>query len=326
VTVSVEARDNARRRFSEERDRWVEVAEAVGVQVRQIAAVHRIRCRITARAKDVPSFVKKAIVKDYADPWNEITDKAGVRAIVETEGALDRLHEAIVDAGSPRVLKVEDRRGTLAPDELGYLGVHLQVLAPRPAGGSDDGAECELQLRTQAQDLWSHLSHTLLYKPAVNTPAKLQRSLYRLLALVELYDQEVERAVAEVQALPGYPRARLLREAELAFHRFVAADFNVALSLEVLDAVAEAIAADELEGYGDRLAAFAAEHAERLQHVYDQYGPASPLADEEPYLLVGQPESMIFFERQQYRPHRLAAAWQGRLGERLVQPLLDIWG
>ena len=50
----------------------------------------------------------------------------------------------------------------------------------------------EIQVRTLNQHAWSNASHKLSYKHDGDLPHELQRKLYRLLALYELADQEIE--------------------------------------------------------------------------------------------------------------------------------------
>jgi len=313
----------ARDRFIRERERFVRAAQVVEVTVQREAARRHLKCHVEGRAKDVPSFIKKALVKHYEDPWTEIPDKAGVRVVAEHIGDLDDLVEVVKDTHC--VLREEGKN--LAPNELGYSGIHLQVLAPvEDDDDPDEPVEVEVQVRTAAQDLWSRTSHSLLYKPLLEAPASVARSLYRLQALMELFDHEVQRAVEEISAHPEYEKAQLLRAAESLFHVFVAADYNQELSLEVLTVAVDAIGGEDFAGYADRLAEFVEQNATKLSDIYEDYGPLSEQGRDGSYLLIGQPESIVLFELLNRTPRLLWNNWRERFDDGLLQPLADVWG
>lgn len=316
------ALEQARLRFAAERDGYARAADGVAAAVRRSAAALRLPCQVTGRAKDVPSFVKKAIVKQYADPWTQTTDKAGVRVVVDHQGRLDDALVAVQDA--VRVLRVEDDRNLEGgEDRLAYQRLHVQAVAPGPHG-PDGPLECEIQIRTAAQDLWAKSSHPMLYKPVAKPPRNVARPLYRLLALVELYGQETERAVEEVRQSADYAWARLLRDAENVFHGYVGSGYHLPLSKETLKILVPLVG--DLEAYQMRLAEFAALNDDKLRGVYEQYGPSSAAHLAGHYLILGQPESVVVFERLAAAPEALRAAWDDALPATLLDEAASVWG
>jgi ppGpp synthetase/RelA/SpoT-type nucleotidyltranferase len=316
----------ARDRFIRERERFVRAAQAIEVNVRREAARRHLKCHVEGRAKDVSSFIKKALVKGYENPWTEITDKAGVRVVAEHIGDIDDLVEVVKDLQDPGgVLREEGK--DLAPNELGYSGIHLQILAPiEDDDDPDEPVEVEVQVRTAAQDLWSRASHSLLYKPVLEAPATVARSLYRVQALMELFDHEVQRAVEEISTHPEYDKAQLLRAAESLFHVFVAADYNQELSLEVLTVAVDTIGVNGFTSYADRLVEFVERNTSKLSDIYEDYGPQSEQGRDGSYLLIGQPESIVLFELLSRTPRLLWNNWRERFDDGLLQPLADVWG
>src|SRR5690606_19531847 len=129
------------------------------------------------RAKDVPNFVRKALRKGYPDPWESIRDKAGVRVLVPYHDLTSRVSEVIRETFT--VTHEEDKRLDLAPDQLGYLGIHFEVVVPDAVlGGSHadlSGLICEIQVHTRVQNAWSEVSHELIYKPAGEVDADVKR-------------------------------------------------------------------------------------------------------------------------------------------------------
>ena len=133
----------------------------------------RVSGSVDGRPKSVASFVRKAIRKQredpvkYADPLTAISDKAGLRVVVahldDAVLAKDIALE-IFDA-----LEIENTATRLKPNELGYLGWHIQArFKPGDLTAEElqfDGLEFEVQVHTQAQHAWSEVSHPLVYKP-----------------------------------------------------------------------------------------------------------------------------------------------------------------
>ncbi|ALO91221.1 hypothetical protein SHL15_9284 [Streptomyces hygroscopicus subsp. limoneus] len=185
--------DQAFQRFKQEQPRIEEAVKATEAHLQYATTRKGIACEVTSRVKEASSFKNKIYRKGYTDPWKQITDKAGVRVTVPHRGVLDDALDVIKDCLD--VVKVEDDRDTPGDeDRLRYPRLHIQaIMVGRQQDPDGIPYECEIQLRTEAVDLWSRMSHKLLYKPGVTPPPDVRRSLYRLIALVELFDLEVER-------------------------------------------------------------------------------------------------------------------------------------
>jgi len=314
--------EDARVRFAAEHDSYRDAADRTADAVRRSAAGLRLSCHVTGRAKDIPSFVKKAIVKQYGDPWTEITDKAGVRVIVDHQGRLDDALAAVTQALD--IVRVEDDRDASGgEDRLAYQRLHVQAVAPGPPG-PDGPLECEIQIRTADQDLWANTSHPTLYKPVAAPPRNVARPLYRLLALVELYDEQTEQAIIEMQQTPDYAWGRLLRDAETIFHGHVGSDYHLPLSEETTKVLVPLVG--DLDAYHVTLGRFARDNDAKLRDVYDQYGPLSAAHQAGSYVLVGQPESVVVFERLATAPEALRAAWVDALPTELLDEAASVWG
>ncbi|MFD3442775.1 hypothetical protein ACFWU3_35400 [Streptomyces sp. NPDC058685] len=313
-------------RFKEERELLEQSAKATADHIARAAARKELACTVTSRAKEVESFEKKIARKGYTDPWEQITDKVGVRVVVQHSGLLDPLREVIT--GCLEIIKVEDDRNNNDVARLRYPRLHIQAVM---AGGETDPDgtpyECEIQLRTEAVDLWSRMSHKFLYKPGVAPPADVSRSLYRLIALVELYDLEVERGAEAMSKHPELVRgSHLLDLAEQIYQTFTDHPFSRELSYEVVDVLADAV--DDETSYGEQLAAFTENYRDRLEQLYADYGPRGFHSREHGrYLLASQPESLIIFERLAKARFALSEAWQeSELSEAWLNDLAEAWG
>lgn len=304
------------------RDRYVSefgIYESLAAEVRaSIASELRrrgIEAETSARAKEVASFVTKAFRKNYTDPWEQTTDKAGVRVTLFYERHLQTALDIILDL-YPTDPYVEDKRQELEVEKLGYLGVHVTVKVKQGA----EMLPCEVQIRTSSQGSWAVVSHHLLYKPDLVLPDSVRRSLYRLLALVELFDSEVEHAMATFTSLPEFAAASLKTAAERAFYEFRTEPYDQQLTMIVLDSIKAAFDTGDLAGYtaqlGDFVSAQKARIADRLAHYRD--GSAHPI--------LSQPEAIVLFERLEAAADQLEEAWLGAFPIDLLDDVKAAWG
>jgi len=128
--------------------------------------------RISARAKEISRFVKKASTQvdgkpKYNHPLVQIQDQVGARIIVFYKADVDRIDAAI----RKYFTAVEFR--DVVPDsisEFSYFGRHLILSIPSDV--LDEGMDkhqipdfFELQIKTLFQHAWSEADHDLGYKP-----------------------------------------------------------------------------------------------------------------------------------------------------------------
>jgi ppGpp synthetase/RelA/SpoT-type nucleotidyltranferase len=315
-------------RYKRERPRYVQAAEEVRLELVRIAESRHIPADVSARAKDTGEFVRKALRKPYAQPWLETDDKAGARAVVEREHQVDDLLAAIEADVALTVVpgSIDDKRHR-KPGALEYGGVHLQVVAPHHQDDEHE-YEVELQLRTKAQDLWSSVvSHRLLYKKAIELPDEVQHRLYNLLALMEMFDQEVTRVIKELPHLKGYKQEKLATAAETAYlAAHVREDWDTALSASLLRALEAAVDDLDVDGYVEDLAVFAREHEADLSALLSDYAGEASEGNPD-YILFQQPEVVLIWERLSSAPARLMTAWaESRLPYELLTRTADVLG
>ncbi|HKO46266.1 MAG TPA: RelA/SpoT domain-containing protein [Polyangiaceae bacterium] len=159
---------------------------------------------VRSRAKDVESFRGKITRegKNYADPLAEITDLCGARVVCYDLATLRRIVEVIQKNFEVDPDNSVDKAKTLEPDQFGYLSVHFVVKLNEqrrqlPEYRSFAAIKAEIQVRTALQHAWAVLDHGLRYKARSDVPKELQRSLYRISALLELADGEFLRLMEQ---------------------------------------------------------------------------------------------------------------------------------
>lgn len=317
-----------RDRYEQAIPRFRAAAHDVAREIHAVARREGIPVRVEGREKSLDSFVKKSLVKRYTSPWADTTDKAGARAIVLNPRDLYPLVEALERHWADRRAGPrQDKALELGDNVFDYSGVHLQVVAPRLEDDTEP-IECEVQVRTAAQDAWSVLSHQFLYKAAADVSQGTRRAWFRLVALVEVFDGEVERTVSTVLKDPAYPQGQILQAAERAFWQFASRDYNRDLSDLVLQAAVNAVPEAERATYGDRLLAFVEEQRERIQDLLIQFAPDTEQGKMPRYALLTQPEALVLIERAEHAQMLLLDAIDeyGSDMHALVDPVLAAWG
>src|SRR5260370_17079356 len=158
--------------------------------------------RITTRAKDVKSFVAKALKKEkrkmkYSEPFSQIQDQIGGRIVTLFLSDVERLDTIVRNYFRPIEFMMH------VPDsewEFGYFGKHYILLLPPDV--IDDAIDrelvpafFELQIKTLFQHAWSEAEHDLGYKPGLS-PLKPEET--RRLAFTSAHARGAHHIFAEL--------------------------------------------------------------------------------------------------------------------------------
>lgn len=323
--------DQLREDYIKQRPLYEEFAAHVHNVLEREIRIRNIKVfSIVHRAKEVDSFVKKAIRKKYSSPLSEIKDKAGVRLIATYFNALSELSVLINEIF--QVHKSEDKRLNLNPHELGYLGIHFEISLKFDDGNSEISQRkykdliCEIQLHTQAQNLWAGISHELLYKPAEQEVSiQTQRDIFRLIALVEIFDSEIENArkeMSKAMSQENYPQEiKILKKLEEYFRYFTNKSFDKELSSEIVNKLMATFEPKETAEIILKLNEFVEANREKLQEKFDDYSN-----DERRNPLLFQPESLLIFERLENNSFVLKSVWNQFFPPRILESFASIWG
>ncbi|MDY6918239.1 MAG: hypothetical protein SVP26_09920 [Chloroflexota bacterium] len=314
--------ETLRKRWLAERPVYRDLCERVKGILETEVRRRGVPCILQASPKEVASFLKKALRKGYSNPYEEIRDKAGVRVVCTYYDSLVDLEGVVRDCFV--VHSHENKTLGLEYDQLGYLGIHFEVSLPEGMLEPDDkhrGLICEIQLHTRAQNLWADISHELSYKPSQPPPTEVKRSIYRLVALVEIFDDAVAEARKEMLSRPAFQEARMLEQLDRHFYRFTAKPYDRELSLGMLSGLQTLLSEDEVSGFGPLLDRFTEQNQEKLEEIFSQYAD-----DERCNPLLFQPETLLVFERLEKDVFRLKEIWGDLLPLDLLESLATIWG
>lgn len=326
--ASTTALDEARLRYIAEFPTFEGAAELLRQRLAGVLRNAGIpEAHVKVRAKEISSFVKK-LHKYGDDCWDKTTDKVGAQVVVHKLSQVRDLRRLLEDGveGLDYLETTDKSMYTGDPRELRYTGVHVQVRLLDVLTSDDLPVECEIQLRTQAQDVWAYLEHGLIYKPLIDPSPAIARKIARLSVLVEMFDEEVDTVITELEQDPRYGSALLLHEAERWFFTFVSEPGERDLSLEVLDQIKPSIDAAEASSYGQTLASFVAKRRTQIEDALRDYGSGSEYEGDFSYFLFSQPEALIVLERVETKPLALARTVRNTELEPAVAALADVWG
>ncbi|WP_051183243.1 GTP pyrophosphokinase [Desulfocurvibacter africanus] len=159
------------------------------------------------RLKEDKSLLDKAFYrkKPYINPYDEITDKVGVRFVVLLESDIE-IVKSIIKKNS--VWETTLARDFLderkkSPEAFGYQSVHYEL---RPVDMILHGeaaipptVPCEVQIRTLLQHAYSELTHDTTYKPNTAASPLVKRYCARSMALIEAADDLFLRVADEIK-------------------------------------------------------------------------------------------------------------------------------
>lgn len=191
---------------------------------------------IQARAKAIPSFAEKLVRKrtTYRDPLIDMTDLCGVRVITHTSEqvhAVCRFLETHFDVDWENSDDVSQR---LRPTEFGYRSVHyivsfqpgrfptpdIPIEIPESLFQGPDpnhpALKAEIQVRTILEHAWADINHDMTYKSGFAVPARYQRQVAALAAVLEGADREFARIHDSLRAYASDYGKYLTRDEILA--------------------------------------------------------------------------------------------------------------
>lgn len=168
----------------------------------------KIKFTIQSRTKSVRSFQKKINRPDkkYEFPLNEVTDFTGIRIIVSSLKDVELVKRLIEKEFMIDKERSIDKSEILKTNQFGYLSKHIIVKINEsrydlPEWSSMKDLWAEIQVRTVLQHAWADVSHFLEYKNKIDVPKKFKRKLYRLSAVFELADDNLDGLISDINDL-----------------------------------------------------------------------------------------------------------------------------
>jgi putative GTP pyrophosphokinase len=168
-----------------------------------------LKLPIEPRLKTGGSFIAKAFYNTkrktpYVNPYEEITDKVGVRLVVLLPTQISKVTAAVEHCDLWDFSKDRDYEQEIAdrPYVFDYQSVHYIVRARTDLDLDGTtvpkGTPCEVQIRTLLQHAHSELTHDTIYKPSVEKTSEMERAVSKAMALIEAtsdYFEDVARLI-----------------------------------------------------------------------------------------------------------------------------------
>lgn len=316
--------EEVRATYIKERPTYEQLLECSAGLLRRGLREEGVRGDVSGRVKELISYLQKMLRNPkYLSGEKPIQDKAGLRVVLpyfDEEGDV----RAVIE----RFFEVDEREETvdrLGADRLGYLAVHYIVRIREEVLEEEErtlfeGLQVEVQVGSIAQRAWAEVSHELIYKGLVEIPIAYQRTINRLVALMEVFDSEVRRAREEIAGLPGFEVVPLISALDRELLRFSGKAPDRGLSQRIVPPLA-ALYGEEPGGIFDlRIGPWIEENRERLEELYENYEEGTVNA------VFYQPEAFLIFERAENDPTGLGNAWPAEIPRELLTSLTELWG
>ncbi len=163
---------------------------------------------VESRTKKVAGFEEKINRpgKNYINPLEEITDLSGIRIVLYSLDDVEKVSDLVSREFIVDQERSVNKLNLLDADRFGYLSQHYIVKIGEPRSNLFEWKDlrdlwAEIQVRTVLQHAWAAIQHSLDYKSEYDIPMQLRRRLFRLSALFELADEELNHITDEAQGL-----------------------------------------------------------------------------------------------------------------------------
>lgn len=260
----------------------------------------------TPRLKTPDSLISKAFArgKQYANPYEEITDKVGVRFVVLLVRDIDVISDIIETADAWKASKDKDfeEERQKNPIQFIYQSKHYIVVSNKnivlnkieiPAG-----TPCEIQVRTLLQHAYSELTHDTTYKPKAKVTPTVMRAIAKSMALIETTDGFFQQVSDEFVMLERSTKHRFENVVSL-YKRYVddRDDFEVKYNIIVLDTISDLV--EEIED--DKIASFIDGNKFLVDTIKRKY---------EHNFIYRQPVIFFLYYLIAKMPYKLKSVWQ----------------
>lgn len=177
-----------------------------------------LKLPVSPRVKAVESAIEKVFVrKPYPNPYDDLSDKVGVRFVVLLTQDIDKIAGAVESIQHWVASKDKDyeKEQEQNPESFDYQSVHFVVRAKQDFQMGEitvpEGTPCEIQIRSLMQHAYSELTHNTIYKPKVVATPQVKRYMARSMALIETTDELFCTARKQIDNASS-PEDAILRE------------------------------------------------------------------------------------------------------------------
>ena len=129
-------------------------------------------CRIKTPESCLNKMIKKKYIVKQQTAQEYLSDISGIRVICNFLDDIYRLAEILKEDEKLEVIKTKDY--VKKPKSSGYQSLHMIVLVPVDGVGKK---RIEIQIRTQAMNLWAVVEHHFVYKKGDYEKCEFEKDL-----------------------------------------------------------------------------------------------------------------------------------------------------
>ena len=169
-----------------------------------------LKIPVRIRIKENASIIAKAFLrkdKPYINPYEQITDKVGIRFVVLDLSEISVIKDLIESYDEWNISKDVDFEASRneMPELFVYQSVHYIVrncnIINHQGTIIPVGTPCEIQIRTLLQHAYAELSHQTVYKSSAQIEPNIKRKLARSMALIETTDELFKEVCQNMTAI-----------------------------------------------------------------------------------------------------------------------------
>jgi putative GTP pyrophosphokinase len=311
--------EEPRKKWIKERATYEDFSKLIANRLKVAVQANGIWCESGARAKDVPSLIKKLLKGKHT--YETLPDKAGARCVVRYLCDLNSvvsLAQQLFDCSEP-----DDKLKERQDNQVGYISIHLEAKLK-----SDDELAskfpphkywAELQIRTMGQHLWAEMAHDTVYKNdelLSSIPAQIKRRVNLTAGLLEIADHEFDRLNKELALDPA---VEIFKQLETYYYRLTSRRPDPELSLAVINMLMP-LYGNNVKHIEERIATFFWNHHQELITVYEGTDDWKASA------LLYQPEALMLLERLEVDDLKLRRVWKEQFPEKELERFANAFG
>ena len=226
---------------------------------------------LSYRTKDIVSILKKIKKKNETSNYKfeDLTDKLGVRIICNYIDDITTIDKIIHNNFT--VKKYDNKADELASNTFSYTSHHYDLQHHKSNDEKRRGFVFELQLRTISQHAWANTAHELSYKPEIELPDKLKRKVYRLAALYEIADYELNSVNSYVASHKDFYLFQLFKVLEKNFYKLAKHPFDRTQSIIYIKNLLTFLKKEQLENLNTDLEFFLSENTKKISNIFSEY-------------------------------------------------------
>ncbi len=124
--------------------------------------IHHIDTRLKSMKSILGKLEKKGLATDLASACNNLFDIAGVRVVCPYIKDVYLIKDRLEAQDDIQVVEIKDY--IAEPKKNGYRSLHMIIRIPVYFMNKKQFVPVEIQIRTEAMDLWASLEHDIKYK------------------------------------------------------------------------------------------------------------------------------------------------------------------